>query len=109
MSVKLVAPLERETKEISGWGRYPRGRAVVVRPERIEDVGPQPDESLIARGQGRSYGNAAMNEGGVVMLTERLDRVISFDESEGWLRAEAGVTLAEVFEKFLPLDRKSVV
>lgn len=102
MSTKRAAHLQKDFKEISGWGRYPRGHASVVRPERREEVEPCEFASLIARGQGRSYGNAAMNEGGVVMMTERLDRVISFDERTGWLTAEAGMTLAEVFKKFLP-------
>ncbi|HMF54926.1 MAG TPA: FAD-binding oxidoreductase [Pyrinomonadaceae bacterium] len=102
MSAKTPAHLQKDFREISGWGRYPRGRGLVVRPETIEEVEPAIFESVIARGQGRSYGNAAMNEGGVVMMTEKLDRVISFDERNGWLTAEAGMTLDEVFRNFLP-------
>jgi FAD/FMN-containing dehydrogenase len=88
--------------EISGWGRYPRGRARVLRPERIKEAVPTPEGPMIARGQGRSYGNAAMSTGGSVMLTERLNRFLGFDESSGVLRAEAGATIAEVLETFVP-------
>ena len=53
------------------------------------------EDGVIARGLGRSYGDAALPvEGGVAVLTERLNRFLSFDEREGVLRAEAGTTLA---------------
>jgi FAD/FMN-containing dehydrogenase len=51
---------------------------------------------VIARGQGRSYGDAALNEGGRVLLTERVNRLLEFDTEQGILRAEAGTTLAEI-------------
>lgn len=87
--------------EIHGWGRYPRGRSAVVRPEKIGEAVPPAEGGVIARGQGRSYGDAAMSADGLVMLTERLNRFLAFDESSGVLRAEAGTTLAEVLDVFL--------
>ena len=36
------------------------------------------------------------------MLSERLDRVISFDEKTGILTAEAGLTLEQVLHDFVP-------
>jgi decaprenylphospho-beta-D-ribofuranose 2-oxidase len=88
--------------EISGWGRYPRGRSKVVRPERMSEAVPPPEGQMIARGQGRSYGNAAMSVDGLVMLTERLNRLLAFDAETGVLRAEAGTTIAEVLRTFVP-------
>jgi len=63
---------------------------------------PPADGSVIARGQGRSYGDAAMSNLGLVMLSEKLNRTVSFDEKGGVLKAEAGTTLAEIIESFLP-------
>jgi len=57
---------------------------------------------MIARGQGRSYGDAALSGAGIVMLTDRLSRFVSFDEQSGLLTAQAGTTLAEVIEEYLP-------
>ena len=88
--------------EMSGWGRYPRSRVSVVRPEHASEVAPPEEGQMIARGQGRCYGNAAQVQDGLVMLTERLDRVIAFDEQTGWLKAEAGLTLAQALEQFVP-------
>ena len=87
---------------MSGWGRYPRACVSVVRPECVAEAKPPPEGSAIARGQGRSYGDAAVTSEGVVVLTERLGRVIAFEEETGVLTAEAGMTLEEVLGKFLP-------
>jgi decaprenylphospho-beta-D-ribofuranose 2-oxidase len=72
------------TTQISGWGRY-------------ADLRPAGD-TLIARGQGRSYGDASLNENGRVILTERIDRMLELDVKLGILRAEAGVTLADILQ-----------
>jgi len=89
------------TTQISGWGRYPLQRCELERPERYTDLRPTADK-LIARGQGRSYGDAALNENGRVLLTERVNCLLDFDDVNGVLRAEAGVTLAEILELIVP-------
>ena len=89
------------TKAISGWGRYPVQTCELERPERYSDLTPSAS-SIIARGQGRSYGDAALNENGRVILTERVNRFLDFDLSTGILRAEAGVTLAEILDVVVP-------
>jgi decaprenylphospho-beta-D-ribofuranose 2-oxidase len=87
---------------MSGWGRYPRALSSVVCPQSLSEVAPPREGQMIAHGQGRSYGDAALVQNGVLMLTERLDRVIAFDEETGVLKAEAGMTLEQVLEAFVP-------
>jgi decaprenylphospho-beta-D-ribofuranose 2-oxidase len=87
---------------ISGWGRYPVQSCELQRPERYADLRPDDSVSLIPRGQGRSYGDAALNENGQVLLTERVNRLLEFDLESGILRAEAGVTLAEILNVVIP-------
>jgi len=89
------------TKSFSGWGRYPVQLCRLQRPERYADLVPYSD-NVVARGQGRSYGDAALNENGVVLLTERVNRFLEFDAANGILRAEAGVTLAEILPLIVP-------
>jgi decaprenylphospho-beta-D-ribofuranose 2-oxidase len=88
------------TRPISGWGRYPLQICELERPERYADLRSQCTDAssatLIARGQGRSYGDASLNENGRVILTERLDRMLELDTRQGILKAEAGVTLADI-------------
>ena len=51
---------------------------------------------------GRSYGDSCLNDGGLLLDVRRLDRMIAFDETEGRLRCEAGVTLAEILALVVP-------
>jgi FAD/FMN-containing dehydrogenase len=51
---------------------------------------------------GRGYGDAAICGEGHTVLTERLDRMLSFDDETGVLRAEAGVSLADILTTFVP-------
>ncbi|MCB9734824.1 MAG: FAD-binding oxidoreductase [Deltaproteobacteria bacterium] len=91
---------------MSGWGRYPVVRSRVARPERRADVfeafGERNGHGFLAHGLGRSYGDAALIEDGQVVLTRRLDRMLAFDPDTGWLRCEAGVSIEDILEVFVP-------
>lgn len=56
----------------------------------------------IAHGMGRSYGDVALNPGGVLWSTTSLDRFISFDRESGLLRCEPGVLLRDIQRMALP-------
>lgn len=103
MSAKSLPYLE---SRLSGWGRYPVVQSRLQRPEKIDSfkkiVQASGDNSVLARGAGRSYGDAALNSQGYTVLTERCDRMLEFDEETGVLRCEAGVTLKEILAVFVP-------
>jgi FAD/FMN-containing dehydrogenase len=63
---------------------------------------PEIAGKLLPYGNGRSYGDSCLNDGGSVLRTRGLDRYIAFDTGSGVLRCEAGVLLAEVLELCLP-------
>jgi len=90
-----------KVQQLTGWGYYPKVECKLERPERIKDL-RFPKGKQIARGLGRSYGDAALNSRGTVVLLERLDRMLEFDEKSGILRAEAGLTLDDIIKVFLP-------
>lgn len=93
------------TCKLSGWGRYPVGTCRVVRPEKqttLRRLVAETDTPLLGRGAGRSYGDAALTEEGLVVRTDRLNRMLFFDPESGVLRAEAGVRLREILEVFVP-------
>ena len=89
--------------ELSGWGRYPRAVNTVLVPTKGEDAVPPSVGRMIARGQGRSYGDAAMLRDGSVLLCTRLSRLIQFDEKSGILVAEGGATIDQILRTFVPL------
>ena len=88
---------------LSGWGRYP---VLDCRLERLHeradlDTLAAGSGTLIARGNGRSYGDAALNpELTLSMLA--LNRLQAFDPATGMLTCEAGVLLADILETFVP-------
>ncbi len=90
---------------LAGWGRYPLSESDVYRPDKIAElqaVVTADSTSLIARGAGRAYGDAALNDQNRVVDLTRLNRMLSFDAASGLLRCEAGVTIAELIDVFLP-------
>ena len=88
---------------LSGWGRYPALDCRVERLRRREDLPGLLDRgaTLIARGNGRSYGDAALNPE-LTMSMLAMDRMWAFDAGTGLLDCEAGVLLADILETFLP-------
>lgn len=91
---------------LHGWGRHPIEACEVYRPERSRDVRSVVLEGgasrLIARGNGRAYGDAALNRDAGVLEATRLDRMLDFDAETGLLHCEAGVTLPDVIDLLLP-------
>ena len=57
---------------------------------------------VIPRGLGRSYNNAAQCDGGVVISTARLNRIIELDAATGLVTCEAGVSLEQLMVAGLP-------
>lgn len=88
--------------ELSGWGRFPRiegeklacNDRVAVR-QALKEAG-----ELIPFGLGRSYGDSAL--GPTVLDMRGWRHLLSFDPKTGDLCCEAGVSLREIIEVFLP-------
>src|SRR5579883_2454343 len=92
---------------LSGWGRLSEARSLAARPERVGEVaatlaGRRKGDSILAFGAGRSYGDAALNDGGRALLTARLNRILAFDAPSGEVVVEPGVTFRDLLEVFLP-------
>ena len=92
---------------LSGWGRTAPTRATVHTPDALGDGGRAGERAgprgLIARGLGRSYGDAAQNAGGDVLLCTDLDRVVEVDVAKGLATVEAGVSIDTLLRALLPL------
>ena len=84
---------------LSGWGRFPVQETTRLRPRDEAAIAPALAAGpLIARGNGRAYGDSAV--GARTLDMRAFDRMISFED--GLLVAEAGVLLADVIATFLP-------
>lgn len=85
------------------WGRYPQAtHAAEVRLSWLPGLALPVIGPMLAYGQGRSYGDCCLNDGGKLLRTAGLDRFISLDPASGALRCEAGVTLGEILRLVTP-------
>jgi FAD/FMN-containing dehydrogenase len=93
----------KRTTHIAGWGNYPRAEVVEYSPSRLSECPDDGDTAYLARGLGRSYGDAGLPAAGVESLnTQFLKQLISFDPETGILEAEAGISLADILRYFVP-------
>ncbi|HZN75514.1 MAG TPA: FAD-binding oxidoreductase [Micromonosporaceae bacterium] len=91
---------------LTGWGGTAPTRATVLSsgdgPALAEAVRYAGERGVIARGLGRSYGDAACNGGGIVVnMTARAD-VLAWDLDRGLISVEAGLSLNELLALAIP-------
>ena len=85
--------------DYESWGRYPPAphqKTVAWRDRRRVPTGVE--GPVLARGNGRSYGDVCLNEGGTLLTTRSLDKFILFDAEAGELVCEPGVLLCEILD-----------
>jgi FAD/FMN-containing dehydrogenase len=92
-------------KRYSSWGRFPasKPRETISTHAPTYSI-PSNDNGLflLARGLGRSYGDSCLNNDHVVIDTSKMSSLLEFDEHTGVLRAEAGLSLAQILEFSVP-------
>jgi decaprenylphospho-beta-D-ribofuranose 2-oxidase len=104
-------------RTLTGWGRTSPSAADVVRPRDADEVAalvtggapghgpgePGSSRGILARGLGRSYGDAAQNAGGLVLDMTACGRVLAVDVEARSVRVEAGVSIDTLTRTLLPL------
>lgn len=82
----------------------PPARNAITTQEAIAMLkgGKVADASLLAYGNGRSYGDSCQNEQGSVVDMRSLNRIRSFDVLSGVIEAEAGVLLSDIIAYAAP-------
>ena len=104
-----VAALSPSPARLHGWGGGPPATGWLLRPNGAAAVGAALEmfrtraawTGVLARGMGRSYGDAAQLGGGLVLDTARL-KGFELDDEEGTVTAGAGVTIGELLGGLVP-------
>ena len=89
-------------KTVANWGNYPRMKASEQSFQFEKELKTLIDnsEGIIARGNGRCYGDASL--AGQIASTLKYDKIIEFDTVNGILNCQSGVTLSEILEVIVP-------
>lgn len=90
-----------EPSTVHSWGRVQPAKARLIAPGWSDgiDLAGQP---LLPYGLGRSYGDSCLLDGGTMIDTRFLDRILAFDQDSGLLRAEAGISLDAILRFCVP-------
>lgn len=89
-------------KKIANWGNYPAIEAEeksFAFKEQLSEI-IHNKEGVIARGNGRCYGDASLAN--TIISTLKFNKIISFDTSKGIFECEAGIRLDEILEIIVP-------
>jgi len=104
-------PLEDLTRQprraLTGFGQAVRSAATVVEPkdtQELREVLVQANDkgwSVAFRGAGRSYGDASLNAGGLVVSMVKMNRILAWDPATGHLETEPGVSIEDIWRTVL--------
>lgn len=84
------------------WGRYPGGDQAGFYWDEKSTSFPNAETTVLPYGLGRSYGSSCQNLDGQVVSSKQRDHFIAFDQENGLLHCEAGVSLADILRVCLP-------
>jgi decaprenylphospho-beta-D-ribofuranose 2-oxidase len=89
-------------KKIANWGNYPlletNETSFLFTDQLTKFV--LNSENIIARGNGRCYGDASLAKNTISTL--KYDKVLSFDSTKGIFECQSGITLDEILKVIVP-------
>jgi len=89
-------------RTIANWGNFPKIEADEIFVERVKELltAEPKEETYIARGNGRCYGDASLNE--TVVSTLDLKHYLDFDSESGEMECESGVLFSDLLDFLVP-------
>lgn len=86
---------------LKSWGGYPISKSIEFKFENNDSLKSiiLEQESVIARGNGRSYGDSALSNN--IINAKPHDHFISFNEEQGLLHVQSGVLLSDILNSFV--------
>lgn len=89
-------------KVVTNWGNYPVIEADVTAVSARSDIAKLigDKDHLIARGNGRSYGDASL--GSNIFSALRFNKFLAFDGEKGTIECESGVLLSDILDVIVP-------
>lgn len=88
--------------QLNSWGMYPKIKSKNFNLKDKNNLNKllQKDQEFIPYGNGRSYGDSALNDN--IIYCKSYNYFLDFDEENGILHCQSGVMLSEILETFVP-------
>lgn len=100
----LPTPINELPRRVfEGWGFSSRSVSMFVKPTTVDEIqhalrqAAAEGYTVALRGAGRSYGDAAMNGGNLVLDMTGMRRVLAWDPATGIIDVEPGVTIEDLW------------
>jgi decaprenylphospho-beta-D-ribofuranose 2-oxidase len=94
--------------QLENFGHSMHASSYLFRPECTEEIhevfrlAKKYELTVTARGAGRSYNDAALNGGGIVLDLSRMNHILEWDPTSGLVTCEPGVTLEKLWQRIEP-------
>lgn len=94
--------------QLENFGHSLRAPSYLIRPKTTEEIhaafkqAKQLGLTVTARGAGRSYNDASLNGGGIMLDMSAMNQILEWDTGSGLARCEPGVTLEQLWQKVEP-------
>lgn len=88
--------------KLSNWGNYPIVDVNLKNFSTLEELNSflSKNNEMISRGLGRCYGDSSLSKNVLSIL--RFNRILAFNPSTGEATCEAGISLKEILDTFVP-------
>ncbi len=107
MTTPIVLP-SAQWKTLENFGHSLSAPSYTSQPAEAEQLmdafrlARQRGQTIALRGAGRSYNDAALNGGGIVLDLSRMNRILAWNPGLGVITAEPGVMLQQLWQHVLP-------
>ena len=92
---------KEKKKKISGWGNYPSIETLIHTPNNRKELLKHLSKGqCIARGNGRSYGDSAINSSNTIDM-KKFNHFLNFNNKNGLLTVQAGILIIDILDNFI--------
>jgi FAD/FMN-containing dehydrogenase len=94
--------------QLENFGHSLRAPSYRFRPTRTEEIydafclAKETGLTVTARGAGKSYNDASLNGGGIMLDMSAMNQILEWDPASGVVRCESGVTLEKLWQHVEP-------
>jgi decaprenylphospho-beta-D-ribofuranose 2-oxidase len=108
MATVMSLTLDNTFTQLENFGHSLRAPSYCFRPTCAEEIlevfhlAKETGLTVTARGAGKSYNDASLNGGGIVLDMSAMNQILAWDSASGLVRCEPGVTLKQLWQHVEP-------